>query len=139
MKKFRIIETSIINGLGETQKKYNIQKREFFKWYDYPIKCTNRIDGLNGAYFKNEVVYFFNYKMCLDLCDALRSYECFKYKNAIIRVGYNTTDGFVLYLKQVKDYNDSTYHSVFKTSKDIMDWIDIQYKIVKKRVVKELV
>ncbi len=139
MSKFRIIETSTINGLGKVQNKYNIQKRGFFKWYDYPIKCTNHINGFNGAYFKNEVVYFFNYKMCLDLCNALRSYECFKYKNTIIRVGYNITKESVLYLKPGRDFDDSTCHDVFKTSKDIMDWIDIQYKIVKKRVVKELV
>ena len=32
-----------------------------------------------------------------------------------------------------------TSHDVFKTSQAIMDWIDIQYKTIKKRVVKELV
>lgn len=139
MSKFRIIETSIINGFGKVQNKYNIQKRGFFKWYDYPIKRTNHVNSLNGAYFINEIIYFFDYKICLDLCNALRLYENFKYKNTIIRVGYNITNESILYLKPEIDLTDSTYHDVFKTSKDIMDWIDIQYKIVKKRVVKELV
>ena len=139
MSKFRIIETSTINGFGKIQNKYNIQKRGFFKWYDYPIKCTNHVNILNKAYFKDEISYFYDYKTCLDLCDALRSFENFKYKNVIIQVGYNTSDGSALYLKQEKGSMNYTPYDVFKTSKDIMDWIDIQYKIVKKRVVKELV
>ena len=139
MKKFRIIETSIINGLGKTQNKYNIQKRGFFKWYDYPIKCTNHVNSLNKVYFKDEILYFYDYKTCLDLCNELRSFEGFKYKNVIIQVGYNTTDGSVLYLKKEKSPMNYTSHDVFKTSQAIMDWIDIQYKTIKKRVVKELV
>ena len=139
MSKFRIIETSTINGFGKVQNKYNIQKRGFFKWYDYPIKCTNHVNALNKTYFKDEISYFYDYKTCLVLCDALRSFEDFKYKNVIIQVGYNTTDGSVLYLKKEKSTMNYTSHDVFKTSKDIMDLIDIQYKIVKKRVVKELV
>ena len=139
MKKFRIIETSIINGLGKTQNKYNIQKRGFFKWYDYPIKCTNHVNSLNKAYFKDEISYFYDYKTCLVLCNTLRSFEDFKYKNVIIQVGYNTTDGSVLYLKKEKSPMNYTSHDVFKMSQDIMDWIDIQYKIIKKRVIKELV
>lgn len=139
MSKFRIIETSTINGFGKIQNKYNIQKRGFFKWYDYPIKYTNHINILNKVYFKEEILYFYDYKTCLDLCDALRSFENFKYKNVIIQVGYNTSDGSALYLKQEKGSMNYTPYDVFKTSKDIMDWIDIQYKIVKKRVIKELV
>lgn len=139
MKKFRIIETSTINGFGKVQNKYNIQKRGFFKWYDYPIKCTNHVNLLNKVYFKEEILYFYDYKTCLDLCDALRSFENFKYKNVTIQVGYNTSDGSALYLKQEKGSMNYTCYDVFKTSKDIMDLIDIQYKIVKKRVVKELV
>ena len=139
MSKFRIIETSIINGFGKVQNKYNIQKRGFLKWYDYPIKSTNHINILNKVYFKEETLYFYDYKTCLDLCEALRSFENFKYKNVIIQVGYNTSDGSALYLKQEKGSMNYTSYDVFKTSKDIMDWIDIQYKIVKKRVVKELV
>lgn len=139
MSKFRIIETSTINGFGKVQNKYNIQKRGFFKWYDYPIKCTNHVNLLNKVYFKEEILYFYDYKTCLDLCDALRSFENFKYKNVTIQVGYNTLDGSALYLKQEKDSMNYTCYDVFKTSKDIMDLIDIQYKIVKKQVVKELV
>ena len=139
MSKFRIIETSIINGLGKTQNKYNIQKKGFFKWYDYPIKCTKHVNSLNKAYFKDEIPYFYDYKTCLILCNALRSFENFKYKNVIIQVGYNTTDDSVLYLKQEKGPMDYTCYDVFKTSKDIMDLIDIQYKTIKKRVIKELV
>ena len=139
MKKFRIIETSIINGLGKTQNKYSIQKRGFFKWYDYPIKCTNHVNSLNKAYFKDEILYFYDYKTCLALCDALRSFEDFKYKNVIIQVGYNITHDSALYLKKEKSPMNYTSHDVFKTSQEIMDWIDIQYKTIKKRVVKELV
>ena len=139
MSKFRIIETSTINGFGKVQNKYNIQKRGFFKWYDYPIKCTNHVNSLNKVYFKDEILYFYDYKTCLDLCNELRSFEGFKYKNVIIQVGYNTTDGSVLYLKKEKIPMNYTSHDVFKISQDIMDWIDIQYKTIKKRVVKELV
>lgn len=139
MSKFRIIETSTINGFGKVQNKYNIQKRGFFKWYDYPIKCTNHVNSLNKAYFKDEISYFYDYKTCLVLCDALRSFEDFKYKNVIIQVGYNTTDASVLYLKKEKNPMDYTSRDVFKMSQDIMDWIDIQYKIIKKRVTRELV
>ena len=139
MSKFRIIETSTINGFGKVQNKYNIQKRGFFKWYDYPIKCTNHVNALNKTYFKDEILYFDDYKTCLDLCDALRSFEGFKYKNVIIQVGYNIAHNSALYLKKEKSLMNYTSHDVFKTSKDIMDLIDIQYKIVKKRVVKELV
>ena len=139
MSKFRIIETSTINGFGKVQNKYNIQKRGFFKWYDYSIKCTKHVNSLNKAYFKDEISYFYDYKTCLVLCDALRSFEDFKYKNVIIQVGYNITHDSVLYLKKEKSPMDYTSHDVSKTSQDIMDWIDIQYKIIKKRVVKELV
>ena len=139
MSKFRIIETSTINGFRKVQNKYNIQKRGFFKWYDYPIKCTKHVSILNKAYFRDEIPYFYDYKTCLILCNALRSFENFKYKNVIIQVGYNTTDDSVLYLRQEKVPMNYNCYDVFKTSKDIMDWIDIQYKIIKKRVVKELV
>lgn len=139
MKKFRIIETSIINGLGKTQNKYSIQKRGFFKWYDYPIKCTKYVNVLNKAYFKDEILYFYDYKTCIDLCNELRSFEGFKYKNVIIQVGYNITHDSALYLKKEKSPMNYTSHDVFKTSQEIMDWIDTQYKIIKKRAVKELV
>ena len=139
MSKFRIIETSTINGFGKVQNKYNIQKRGFFKWYDYPIKCTKYVNSLNKAYFKDEILYFYEYKTGLVLCDALRSFEDFKYKNVIIQVGYNITHDSALYLKKEKSPMNYTSHDVFKTSQEIMDWIDIQYKTIKKRVIKDLV
>ena len=139
MSKFRIIETSTINGFGKTQNKYSIQKRGFFKWCDYPIKCTKYVNVLNKVYFKDEILYFYDYKTCLVLCDALRSFEDFKYKNVIIQVVYNINKDSTMYLKKEKSPMNYTSHDVFKTSQEIMDWIDIQYKTIKKRVVKELV
>lgn len=133
MAKYRIVEIIETNGYGNEKKSYIIQVKKFYYLFyknlsiDYTCVGHKRLVELRRG-----IIELSSREEAIKLCEAIKKYEDFVYKDNEFLVGYSKYYKCPIFIKLSNGFKH--YYDYYLTEAELKDEIDRNYKSITKSI-----